>query len=60
MTANCAGFTLTFRRLCSAMAGPEGDQKERALFADRGAYDSWALHPASAWMKRRGRGMHAL
>jgi hypothetical protein len=35
-------FTLTFRRLCDAMAGPEGDEGVCVLFADPGAYDSWA------------------
>jgi uncharacterized protein YdiU (UPF0061 family) len=42
MTANRADFTLTFRRLCDAVAGPEGDAEVRALFADPEAYDSWA------------------
>jgi uncharacterized protein YdiU (UPF0061 family) len=42
MAANRADFTLTFRRLCDAAAGPEGDREVRALFADPGAYDSWA------------------
>jgi serine/tyrosine/threonine adenylyltransferase len=48
MAANRADFTLTFRRLCDAAAGPEGDGGVRALFADPGAYDSWA----SAWRGR--------
>ena len=48
MAANRADFTLTFRRLCDAAAGPEGDGEVRALFADPGAYDSWA----SAWRLR--------
>jgi len=43
MAANCADFTLTFRRLCDAAAGPEGDGGLRPLFADPGAYDSWAV-----------------
>ena len=42
MAANRADFTLTFRRLCNAAAGPEDDKGVRALFADPGAYDSWA------------------
>jgi uncharacterized protein YdiU (UPF0061 family) len=42
MAANRADFTLTFRRLCDAAAGPEGDEGIRTLFADPGAYDSWA------------------
>ncbi len=43
MASNRADLTLTFRRLCDAAAGPEGDLKARALFADPGAYDSWAV-----------------
>jgi serine/tyrosine/threonine adenylyltransferase len=42
MAANRADFTLTFRRLCDAMAEPEGYQGVRILFADPAAYDSWA------------------
>jgi uncharacterized protein YdiU (UPF0061 family) len=42
MFANQADFTLTFRRLCSAAAGPEGDPGVRTLFVDPSAYDSWA------------------
>ncbi len=42
MAANSADFTLTFRGLCSAAAGPEGDAAVRALFTDPGAYDEWA------------------
>ena len=48
MAANRADFTLTFRRLCGAVAGPEGDQGVRTLFADPGAYDSWA----AGWRRR--------
>ena len=48
MAANRADFTLTFRRLCDAAAGPEGDVGVRALFADPGAYDSWAV----GWRRR--------
>jgi uncharacterized protein YdiU (UPF0061 family) len=48
MGANHADFTLTFRRLCDDAAGPEGDEAVGALFADPGAYDSWA----SAWRGR--------
>ena len=36
MAANRADFTLTFRRLCNAAAGPEGDEGVRELFADPG------------------------
>lgn len=42
MAANRADFTLTFRRLCDAAAGPEGDAGVRELFADPAAYDDWA------------------
>jgi uncharacterized protein YdiU (UPF0061 family) len=48
MAANQADFTLTFRRLCDASAGAEGDEGVRALFADPGAYDGWAV----AWRSR--------
>ena len=42
MAANKADFTLTFRRLCHAAAGPEGDAGMRAVFTDPAAYDGWA------------------
>jgi len=42
MAANRADFTLTFRGLCAAAAGPEGDAAVRGLFTDPGAYDDWA------------------
>jgi len=42
MAENQADFTLTFRRLSDAAAGPEGDDGVRALFADPSAYDRWA------------------
>jgi uncharacterized protein YdiU (UPF0061 family) len=48
MAANRADFTLTFRRLCDSVAGPEGDRGVRALFADPRAYDSWAAE----WRRR--------
>jgi serine/tyrosine/threonine adenylyltransferase len=48
MVANRADFTLTFRRLCDSVAGPEGDGEVGALFSDPGAYDSWA----AAWRLR--------
>jgi uncharacterized protein YdiU (UPF0061 family) len=48
MAANHADFTLTFRRLCDAAAGPEGDAGVRTLFADPSAYDAWAR----AWRVR--------
>ena len=42
MADNGADFTLTFRRLRDAAAGPDGDAAVRALFSDPGAYDDWA------------------
>jgi serine/tyrosine/threonine adenylyltransferase len=48
MAANHADFTLTFRRLCDAAAGSEGDPGVRSLFAEPGAYDSWSV----AWRRR--------
>jgi uncharacterized protein YdiU (UPF0061 family) len=48
MAANGADFTLTFRRLCDAAAGPEGDVSVRALFSDPAAYDGWA----AGWRRR--------
>ncbi|MBX6373840.1 MAG: YdiU family protein [Acetobacteraceae bacterium] len=42
MAENRADFTLTFRRLCDAAAGPESDAGVRALFTDPAAYDTWA------------------
>jgi uncharacterized protein YdiU (UPF0061 family) len=48
MAANRADFTLTFRRLCDAAAGPEGDAGVRALFSDPAAYDGWV----PGWRRR--------
>jgi uncharacterized protein YdiU (UPF0061 family) len=48
MTAKRADFTLTFRRLCDAAAGPDGDTGVRVLFADPGAFDAWA----TGWRER--------
>ena len=48
MAANHADFTLTFRKLCDAAAGPKGDAGVRALFADPAAYDGWA----AGWRRR--------
>jgi uncharacterized protein YdiU (UPF0061 family) len=48
MAANGADFTLTFRRLCDAAAGTDGDAGVRMLFADPAAYDTWA----AAWRQR--------
>ena len=43
MARNGADFTLTFRRLCDAASGLDGDARVRALFADGVAYDEWAV-----------------
>jgi uncharacterized protein YdiU (UPF0061 family) len=48
MAANQADFTLTFRRLADAAAGPDGDAGVRELFADAVAYDTWAAE----WRRR--------
>jgi serine/tyrosine/threonine adenylyltransferase len=48
MAANRADFTLTFRRLCTAAIGPEGDEGIRMLFAEPSAYDAWAVQ----WRRR--------
>jgi uncharacterized protein YdiU (UPF0061 family) len=48
MGENGADFTLTFRRLCAAAAGPEGDAAVRALFTDPSSYDAWAVR----WRRR--------
>ena len=48
MAANQADFTLTFRGLCDAVAGPEANDGVRALFADPEAYESWAVR----WRRR--------
>jgi serine/tyrosine/threonine adenylyltransferase len=42
MAGNGADMTLTFRRLCAAATGPEGDAPVRALFTDGSVYDGWA------------------
>ena len=50
MATSRADFTLTFRRLCDAAAGVEGDAGVRGLFAEPGAYDAWA----AGWRRRLG------
>ena len=56
MAANNADFTLTFRRLSNAAAGPEADLETRAQFTDPTAFDSWAV----AWRERlRGESVSA-
>jgi uncharacterized protein YdiU (UPF0061 family) len=48
MAKNGADFTLTFRRLCDAVAGPANDSSVRMLFADPTTYDAWAVR----WRRR--------
>ena len=48
MAANNADYTLTFRRLCTAAAGPQGDGAVRVLFTNPVAYDAWAAQ----WRER--------
>ena len=48
MAEGGADFTHTFRRLCDAAVGPEGDAAVRALFARGEAYDEWAAR----WRER--------
>jgi uncharacterized protein YdiU (UPF0061 family) len=48
MAANSADFTLTFRRLCDAAAGPHHDAAVQSLFAEPAAYDLWA----EEWRRR--------
>ena len=55
MAANRADFTLTFRRLSNAAAGPEADREVRVLFTDPAAYDSWA----SRWRQRLNQEPHS-
>jgi uncharacterized protein YdiU (UPF0061 family) len=43
MQENVADFTLTFRRLCAAAEDETADIGARGLFANPGAYDTWAL-----------------
>jgi uncharacterized protein YdiU (UPF0061 family) len=42
MAAGEADFTLTFRALCGAAVGPDGDAAVRTLFQDGTTYDGWA------------------
>ncbi|MEH6717873.1 MAG: YdiU family protein [Aurantimonas endophytica] len=48
MAENRADFTLTFRRLCDAAKGPDGDAAVRTLFDDPAAYERWAVR----WRQR--------
>jgi len=42
MAENRADFTLAFRRLSDAAAGPQADEPVRSLFIDPTAFDRWA------------------
>ncbi|MGI4829552.1 MAG: protein adenylyltransferase SelO [Janthinobacterium lividum] len=48
MATNQADFTLTFRRLCDEVEGPQKDRGVRQLFTDPNAFDSWA----ALWRQR--------
>jgi len=48
MARNEADFTLTFRQLSHAAAGPEGDEAVRNLFINPLDYDAWAAR----WRER--------
>lgn len=48
MAENHADYTLTFRKLCDAAAGVEGNQQVRLLFADPVAFDAWE----ATWRRR--------
>ncbi len=48
MTSNQADFTLIFRRLGEAAAGPENDEPVRGLFIDPTRFDEWAAR----WRQR--------
>ncbi len=43
MAENNADFTLTFRRLCDAAAGTDGDEAVRLLFTEPRSFDAWAV-----------------
>lgn len=48
MAQNKADFTLTFRGLCDAAAGPEASAAVGSLFTDPTAFESWAAQ----WRRR--------
>jgi uncharacterized protein YdiU (UPF0061 family) len=48
MAENGADFTLTFRLLCDAAAGPDGDAALRTQFADAAACETWV----ERWRRR--------
>jgi uncharacterized protein YdiU (UPF0061 family) len=43
MAANAVDFTLAFRRLADAAAGPGADEPVRGLFVDPTVFDAWAV-----------------
>jgi protein adenylyltransferase len=51
MAENRADFTLTFRHLCAASAGPEGEEAVGRLFQDPSAYDRWPSAGALGWLR---------
>jgi uncharacterized protein YdiU (UPF0061 family) len=48
MANNGADFTLTFRRLCDAVARPDMDASVRGLFSNPNVFDDWA----TKWRQR--------
>jgi serine/tyrosine/threonine adenylyltransferase len=54
MAHNGADFTLVFRLLCDAAAGPEGNAGVRVLFADPGVFDEWAAGWRQRLVQERG------
>jgi uncharacterized protein YdiU (UPF0061 family) len=50
MAENQADFTLTFRHLADAAAGPDSHEAVRNLFVNPQAYDAWAAR----WRERLG------
>ena len=43
IASNGADFTLTFRRLCDAAAGAQGDENISKQFEDAGDFDAWVV-----------------
>ncbi len=54
MAASKADFTLTFRRLCEAVAGRDKETALRGQFADTAALDAWL----ASWRQRLARDGH--
>ncbi len=48
MALNRADFTLTFRHLCDAATGKEGDERVRQFFTSTGSFDAWSAR----WRER--------